>query len=79
MRAIYWLAVLPFLGLIVGPFFVNQVTPFVLGLPLLLAWVVAWVVLTSLVMAVIYRLDPAAHEDEPDASRPHAARPGAAR
>jgi hypothetical protein len=74
MRAIYWLAVLPFLGLIVGPFFVDRVTPFVFGLPLLLAWIVAWVVLTAIIMAVIYRFDPAAHEDEPEAARPGAAR-----
>jgi hypothetical protein len=34
-------------------------------MPLLLAWIVAWVVLTSLIMAVIYGLDPAALEDAP--------------
>jgi hypothetical protein len=74
MRAIYWLAVVPFLGLIIGPFFVDRVTPFVLGLPLLLAWIVAWVVLTSIIMAVIYRFDPAVHEDEPGAPRTGAPR-----
>ena len=31
MRSIRWLAVLPFLGLIVGPFFVNRATPFIAG------------------------------------------------
>jgi hypothetical protein len=74
MRAIYRLAVVPFLGLIIGPFFVDRVTPFVFGLPLLLAWIVAWVILTSIIMAVIYRLDPAAREEEPEASRPGGAR-----
>ncbi|HLH92510.1 MAG TPA: DUF3311 domain-containing protein [Xanthobacteraceae bacterium] len=63
MRAIRWLAVLPFLGLIIGPFFVDRVQPFVLGLPLLLAWIVAWVVLTAIIMAIIYSLD--AREDVP--------------
>ena len=63
MRAIRWLAILPFLGLIVGPFFVDRVQPFVLGLPLLLAWIVAWVVLTAIIMAIIYTLD--AREDAP--------------
>ena len=63
MRPIRWLAVLPFLGLIVGPFFVDRVQPFILGLPLLLAWIVAWVVLTAIIMAVIYGID--AREDAP--------------
>jgi hypothetical protein len=59
MRSIRWLAVVPFLALIVGPFFVNQATPIVLGLPFLLAWIVAWILLTSLILAVIYAFDPA--------------------
>jgi hypothetical protein len=65
MRSIRWLAIIPFLALIVGPFFVNQATPFVLDLPFLLAWIVAWILLTSLIMAVIYAADPANREDEP--------------
>jgi hypothetical protein len=63
VRSIRWLAVLPFIGLIIGPFFVNRATPFVLGLPFLLAWIVAWILLTSLIMAVIYWFDPANQED----------------
>jgi len=58
MRMIRWLALLPPLALIVGPFFANRVNPFIFGLPFLLAWLVASVLLTSLVMAVIFRLDP---------------------
>jgi hypothetical protein len=63
VRSIRWLAVLPFIGLIIGPFFVNRPTPFVLGLPFLLAWIVAWILLTSFIMAVIYWFDPANQED----------------
>jgi hypothetical protein len=59
MRHIRWLAVVPFLALIVGPFFVNQATPFILGLPFLLAWIVGWILVTSLIMAAIYAADPA--------------------
>jgi len=62
MRSIRWLAVVPFLALIVGPFFVNRPTPLILGLPFLLAWIVAWILLTSLIMAVIYAADPANRE-----------------
>jgi len=65
MRSIRWLAVVPFVALIVGPFFVNRATPLILGLPLLLAWIVAWIVLTSLIMVVIYAADPANRESEP--------------
>lgn len=65
MRGIRWLAVVPFLALLVGPFFVNRATPFVLGLPFLLAWIVVWILLTSVIMAVIYAADPANREGEP--------------
>ncbi len=63
MSAIRFLAVLPFLGMLGGVFFVNRVQPLVLGLPLLLAWLVLWVVLTSVIMAVIYLCDPANRGD----------------
>lgn len=53
------LGLLPFAGILVGVFFVNRVTPFVLGLPFLLFWMVAWAVLTAILMFVVYRLDPA--------------------
>ena len=37
MHPMHWLAALPFLGLLIGPFFVNEVTPYVFGMPRLLA------------------------------------------
>ncbi len=58
MRNLRWLAVLPFLGILLGPFLLNRVEPFVLGLPLLLAWLVLCVIGTSAVMGVIYLTDP---------------------
>jgi hypothetical protein len=65
MRSIRWLAIVPFIALIGGPFFVNRATPLVFGLPLLLAWIVGWILITSLIMAVIYAADPANREEEP--------------
>jgi hypothetical protein len=62
MGLVKWLALLPFIGMLGGVFFVNQVTPLVLGLPLLLAWILLWVLLTSAIMAVIYLADPANRE-----------------
>jgi hypothetical protein len=53
------LAVLPFIGILLGVPFVNRVEPLMLGMPLVLAWIVMWVVLSAAIMAVIYLLDPA--------------------
>ncbi len=60
-----WLALLPFLGILVGTPLLNRVTPFVLGFPLILAWLVFWVLATAAIMALIYRTDPANRETEP--------------
>ena len=65
MRSIRWLAVIPFLALVAGPFFVNRATPVILDLPFLLAWIVAWIIITSGIMALIYVVDPANRGDEP--------------
>ena len=63
MRLVYFLAALPFLGILVGIVFANRVEPFVLGMPFVLSWIVAWVLLTSVIMAVVYRIDPTNRED----------------
>jgi hypothetical protein len=63
------LAVLPFIGILLGIPFVNRVEPLVLGMPLVLAWIVMWVVLSALIMAIIYRLDPANREPAGGAPR----------
>jgi hypothetical protein len=59
MNAIRWLAVLPFIGILIGTAFVNSVEPLVFDMPLVLAWIVGWVVLGAIIMAIIYFLDPA--------------------
>jgi dolichyl-phosphate-mannose--protein O-mannosyl transferase len=56
-RAYRWLAVLPALGMLGGVPLVNRVHLYVLGLPFLLVWILACVLLTSAVMAVIGALD----------------------
>lgn len=56
-RAYHWLSVVPIAGLLGGLPFVNRVEPYVFGLPLLMAWIVGWVVATSAVMGLIYWLD----------------------
>jgi xanthosine utilization system XapX-like protein len=52
------LAALPFVGILLGIPFVNRVEPLMLGMPFVLAWIVMWVVLSSIIMAIVYRLDP---------------------
>jgi len=56
-RRYRWLAVLPPLAMLVGVPFVNGVQRYVLGLPLLLFWIVACVLFTSVTLGVIARLD----------------------
>jgi hypothetical protein len=64
MRVVRWLALLPPLAVIVGPFFVNWVRPFVFGFPFLLAWLIGCVFLTSAVIGVIFYFDPANAGDD---------------
>jgi hypothetical protein len=67
MIAVRWLAVLPFLGILVGTAFVNQVEPLIFGLPFVLAWLVGWVIAGAGIVAIIYAFDPI--NDETDARR----------
>ena len=88
MSLIRALAVLPFLGILGGTPFLNRVAPLILGLPLLFAWLLLWIVLTSGIMLVIYLCDPAnraqpltgePHPEEAQESRPGGSRPGGSR
>ncbi|TCP27809.1 uncharacterized protein DUF3311 [Scopulibacillus darangshiensis] len=58
MKLIYILAALPFIGILFGIQFANKVTPIIFGMPFILAYIVMWVLLTSVIMAIVYRLDP---------------------
>lgn len=59
MKKIHVLALIPVLCLVVGPVFTNSVTPYVLGMPFLLFWVLLSVLITSLCMGGVYVFDPA--------------------
>lgn len=59
MRHLKWLGLLPFAGMIGGPFLLNRVEPLILGMPLLLAWLVGCTLATSAIMALVYWADPA--------------------
>lgn len=64
MKAYYLLAGIPFIAILVGAAFVNKVEPYVLGLPFFLFWITSWAILCSIIMFVIYRLDPINKENE---------------
>ena len=64
MKLIHILGVLPFIGMLGMLPLINQVTPFVLGMPFILFWIVLWVVLTSVILAIIFRIDPANREGD---------------
>ncbi|MFE3649172.1 DUF3311 domain-containing protein [Streptomyces sp. NPDC059101] len=69
MKPLYALGTIPFLGILGGVFFANRVTPYVLGMPFILFWLVMWVVLISATMTAIYRLDPANGKDSSPVDR----------
>lgn len=64
MKRLYFLTVIPFIGMLGFLPFANKVEPFVLGMPFVMFWVVLWTVLTSVVLAIMYKLDPRNKEDE---------------
>jgi len=63
MRMIRLLALLPFIAMLGGPFLVNRFEPTILGMPLLLAWCAAWIVLSTAIMAIVYLFDPENRDD----------------
>lgn len=67
MSLVRLLALLPFAGILLGTPFLNRVEPLVLGLPLLFAWLLLWIVLTSVIMLAIYRCNSANRAPPPDA------------
>jgi hypothetical protein len=66
MKYIGLLAIIPFVGMFVGPIFHNSSTPFILGMPFILGWIVVWMIITSIVMAIIFWFDPIRLSANPD-------------
>ncbi|HDR7800180.1 DUF3311 domain-containing protein [Bacillus tropicus] len=59
MKIIRWLSFIPFLGFIVGALFTNKVNPYVFGMPFFHFWIVLWSLITTVILAIIYKIDPA--------------------
>ncbi len=51
------LALIPAIMLSVAVPFVNRLEPRIFGLPFILAWIIAWVLLTPAFLYSIYRLE----------------------
>lgn len=51
------LALIPAVAILGAPWFANRIEPRLLGMPFLLGWIVSWILMTSVVMAVIGALD----------------------
>ncbi|QXJ40497.1 hypothetical protein BV455_03871 [Parageobacillus caldoxylosilyticus] len=58
MKYIKILLWVPFIGLLGFLSFANKIEPYVLGMPFLLFWIVFWMVLSSVILTIVYRLDP---------------------
>ncbi|MGW8426478.1 DUF3311 domain-containing protein [Peribacillus simplex] len=58
MKYIKLLLLIPFIGFVVFLPFANKIEPYVLGMPFLLFWIVFWMVLSSIILTIVYKLDP---------------------
>ena len=56
-RAHHLLALIPLVALLVAPYVANRLEPRIAGMPFLLGWIVVWVLVTSIVMGIILKLD----------------------
>ncbi len=59
MKPIHWIAALPCIVMLLGPVLHNEVDPLILGMPFPLGWITVWILITAVVMAVVYLVDPA--------------------
>jgi len=64
MKPIHWLAALPLAAIYSGGLLAEHVPTLVFGIPFLLFWNGLWAVMTSVTMAVMFRLDGSYREGE---------------
>ncbi|MGG1679585.1 DUF3311 domain-containing protein [Neobacillus sp. NRS-1170] len=53
------LLIIPFIGMCVLLPVADRIEPYILGVPFLLFWIVLWMILSSVVLFIVYKLDPA--------------------
>jgi len=64
VKIIYILSLVPFIGILGFLPFVNRIEPYVLGMPFYMFWMAMWVVLTSIILGIMYKLDSRNREGE---------------
>jgi hydrogenase-4 membrane subunit HyfE len=52
------LLLIPFIGMCVLLPLANRIEPYILGVPFLLFWVGLWMILSSVILFIVYKLDP---------------------
>ncbi|WP_412890098.1 DUF3311 domain-containing protein [Bacillus sp. 1P06AnD] len=57
------LSLIPVIGSLVV---INREEPYILGMPFILAWLVFWLVMASVIMLIVYKLDPDREEGGDD-------------
>jgi hypothetical protein len=58
MKLLIILSLIPFIGILAFLPLVNRVEPFVLGMPFNMFWMVMWTILSSVILSMMYKLDP---------------------
>ncbi|MET3576135.1 DUF3311 domain-containing protein [Bhargavaea ullalensis] len=58
------LLLIPFIGMAFCLPLANKIEPYVLGLPFFMFWIVLWMVLSSLIMWIVYRLEYGRKEEK---------------
>ncbi|WHY78127.1 DUF3311 domain-containing protein [Neobacillus sp. WH10] len=58
MKYIKLLLLIPFIGVVGFLPYANKIEPYVLGMPFLLFWIVFWMVFSSIILTIVYKLDP---------------------
>ncbi|MED0989877.1 DUF3311 domain-containing protein [Bacillus nitratireducens] len=58
MKYIKLLLLIPFIGCVGFLPLANRIEPYVLGMPFLLFWIVFWMILSSIILTIVYKLDP---------------------
>ncbi|MGI6127690.1 MAG: DUF3311 domain-containing protein [Planifilum sp.] len=57
MKYIKLLLLVPFVGMLAPLPLVNRIEPYILGMPFLLFWISLWMVLSSVILYILYKLD----------------------
>ena len=58
MKLLIILSLVPFIGILGFLPLVNRVEPFVIGMPFNMFWMVMWTILSSVILGIMYKVDP---------------------